>query len=530
MGNPRLQLDIVGADKTGQAFRSVRSEIDRTSSSMRRFARGFGIGLVGSAAISRFVGSIGSVNEALAEFDALAKQIRTSGIDSDFYQGLQQSAEEASVSQELLNSSAIAFVKRMGELRAGTGPLVTGLKGVDKALLRSLESSRDQTDAWRILSDAIKNARTVQDEARIANAAFGRSGVAVTRVLKDGADSIDQMAEKARALGILIERDLLDNAERLQNDFGVASRVLDLKFKKALIDVSPTIIATGNALVFSLKRGQEWVNFFGRLSDRITGDTPRLRKALDELSEEFQSLFPTPKGDRLDITRKVQDDLLKDPPRPRLNPFRDETAAGRAAFKESSIAIRQASEETDKLGRKLDDVRDAGTVAFEEVGQAAERLFGDLRLTGNSVLDQLIGKFASLGLQEFFSPGPKSISGGGGVASNGFRAPFSITDIFSFGGFRASGGRVSPGRAFMVGERGREVFVPDQPGQIFPNDALSGMSISVNVIDNAGVDVSASTESGLDGQQIINLVVNSRQFGTAVDRQINRGTSAGLRR
>lgn len=41
-----------------------------------------------------------------------------------------------------------------------------------------------------------------------------------------------------------------------------------------------------------------------------------------------------------------------------------------------------------------------------------------------------------------------------------------------FGGARASGGPVQPGRAYLVGEQGRELFVPEQAGTVVPNNAL----------------------------------------------------------
>jgi hypothetical protein len=42
-----------------------------------------------------------------------------------------------------------------------------------------------------------------------------------------------------------------------------------------------------------------------------------------------------------------------------------------------------------------------------------------------------------------------------------------------FGGFRAEGGPVMPGQAYMVGERGPEMIVPQQPGMVVPNRALT---------------------------------------------------------
>ncbi|MFB3788472.1 MAG: phage tail tape measure C-terminal domain-containing protein [bacterium] len=43
------------------------------------------------------------------------------------------------------------------------------------------------------------------------------------------------------------------------------------------------------------------------------------------------------------------------------------------------------------------------------------------------------------------------------------------SELFSFGGFRATGGAVEAGTAYMVGERGKELFVPEMPGRIIPD-------------------------------------------------------------
>jgi hypothetical protein len=35
-----------------------------------------------------------------------------------------------------------------------------------------------------------------------------------------------------------------------------------------------------------------------------------------------------------------------------------------------------------------------------------------------------------------------------------------------FGGFRENGGPVTPGKAYIVGEKKPELFIPDEPGMI----------------------------------------------------------------
>ncbi len=50
-----------------------------------------------------------------------------------------------------------------------------------------------------------------------------------------------------------------------------------------------------------------------------------------------------------------------------------------------------------------------------------------------------------------------------------------------FGGFRASGGSVSAGRSYMVGERGPELFTPSRSGSIAPSGSFGGANVTVNV-------------------------------------------------
>jgi hypothetical protein len=55
-----------------------------------------------------------------------------------------------------------------------------------------------------------------------------------------------------------------------------------------------------------------------------------------------------------------------------------------------------------------------------------------------------------------------------------------------FAGFRASGGPVRPGKAYVVGEKGPELFAPSTAGTIIPG----GGGVQVNIINNVGAEIS----------------------------------------
>lgn len=65
-----------------------------------------------------------------------------------------------------------------------------------------------------------------------------------------------------------------------------------------------------------------------------------------------------------------------------------------------------------------------------------------------------------------------------------------------FGGFRANGGPVSSGKAYVVGERGPELFVPQAGGQIVSNERMAGGGgATVNIsIDARGAVEGVATQ------------------------------------
>jgi hypothetical protein len=75
-----------------------------------------------------------------------------------------------------------------------------------------------------------------------------------------------------------------------------------------------------------------------------------------------------------------------------------------------------------------------------------------------------------------------------------------------FGGFKASGGPVAANTAYVVGERGREVFVPNTSGTIVPNEALSdgGSAMGGGIGgDNIEVTFNINTIDATDFDQLL---------------------------
>ncbi len=108
--------------------------------------------------------------------------------------------------------------------------------------------------------------------------------------------------------------------------------------------------------------------------------------------------------------------------------------------------------------------------------------FEDLKAVALSVLDTIAASALKSGIGALFggADGGGGQGGGGGLLSLGGSILGSVLGLPG----RATGGPVSPGRAYMVGERGPEIFVPTASGSIATNGG-GGRDVRIALTINA---------------------------------------------
>jgi len=75
---------------------------------------------------------------------------------------------------------------------------------------------------------------------------------------------------------------------------------------------------------------------------------------------------------------------------------------------------------------------------------------------------------------------------------------------------RASGGSVSGGKSYMVGERGPEMFIPNSGGRIVSNENLTNGTTNVVVnVDASGSSVEGDEQQGRELGRLISVAVQS---------------------
>lgn len=169
--------------------------------------------------------------------------------------------------------------------------------------------------------------------------------------------------------------------------------------------------------------------------------------------------------------------------------------------------LRQLNEEM----RRLNDAKDLAKGA-EDFGKAFGRAFEDAILKAKDfgdVLRTLGEEIARIMIRL--------------LITNQLERALKASFLGVFGGIfgMAGGGQVSAGQPIMVGERGREVFVPETSGRIVPNDAVKPMSGGggTTLVQHISIDA-----RGADAGAVARIERSVEQMQRALPQQV-----AGIR-
>lgn len=177
----------------------------------------------------------------------------------------------------------------------------------------------------------------------------------------------------------------------------------------------------------------------------------------------------------------------------------------------------------------LDGLTDSLTAAVTGAANFKDAMKSMAKSVVDSLIKMLIQKYivdAAFGaMVGFISPSSTTAS-----TSTSFRGA-SQTGGYRGGhgnfGHRAIGGSVQAGQPYMVGERGQEMFVPNQSGSIIPNNQLNGGgSVVVNQTINISTGVAQTVRAEVAG--MMPQIAAAAKGAVADARQRGGGYSQAL--
>ena len=455
-------IRISAVNATSEAFRQVQGNLNKLQGSLKSLAAPL------AAAFS--VGAVVQFSRNILETaDNLGKLAQKTGMTVEDLSAFQLAADLAGVSSESFASATLRLNKAIADARGGAKLQEEAFKnlGITQADLARLSPAQ----VLERIADSFANAKDGASKTQIAMALLGKSGAELIPLLNGGSDAL-------RQFGSTFSTEFAKNAEIFNDNL----RLLQENITKFTINFLAPLVQnineffgayTETGLEQAIARTREEIE---RLRNSTVNATDEFGGALDGMSGVMQGneAAIAEAEARLRKFEQALKDVKKAAsikiPKNDLNNIT--TAATEIVGFDEAIMERLYKLDMSDRSNALYEYADAARDVNKSMQDAA---LGGLR----NMEDALTGVFmGTMSVKDAFKSMARSI-----VADlikiqiqRSITGPLAdvLGSFFPTTGKKAIGGSVSLGSPYVVGERGPELFVPNQNGAIIPNKALGG--------------------------------------------------------
>ena len=575
MANKKVKFELTAVDKTKAAFDKVTKGLKGVGSVAGKAS--MGIAKVGIAATASATALAALVKVNVDFMDKLGKTASKLGIEVEFLQAMRFAAEQTGVKVEALDMGLQRFIRRAAEAAQGTGEAKRAFEQLGIELTDDNGNLKDTRDLFFEVADGIANATISAEQVRLSFKFFDSEGVALVNTLKEGSKGLREFEQEAENLGIIISRQSIAKAEMFANSINILKKQITAisanitaAFIPALNDVSEKLkiiladmkggdttfenfgkdLAVG-ILTFMRTAFVGFVEFmngikkqiadfsqtkigkmiFPEMADeqaKLRADFKKTGKELDVLNDllDRPDLWSRYKGGVFELgatLRKTENELKGIESQiegidPEDNDFIKAFDAMIAKVKDFNLEIDDPKKD-DPLGTKkmsegvskFKDSLGATDLAIENLTINTMKKFEDTLIEGLKNGKLAFQDFANYAIEQMLRIALQEaiIAPMTGGVESFFKGIF---------GKKALGGAVNAGKPYMVGESGRELFIPNQGGQIVSNQDLKGINstqtapvvnFNISTVDAAGFDQLLASRKGLI-TQIINNAMNTQ--------------------
>lgn len=578
MADAKAVFRIVGEDATAGAFRSALGNARQASDKMGKMFKT----AIAGVSVAAVVTTVGRAALAAVEYgDSIGKASAKSGIGAQAFSELAAAAKMADIDLAALSTGLKKMQVGLSEAGSGSksAQSILAALGLTFGQLQALEPDRQ----FEMLAERISMLKDPADRARAATELFGKAGADLLPLFEQGAEGIRKARMEAEQLGLsLSEEDVgklqnVDDAiKRLNGSWDALALSFMTKAAPAAasfvdflrrITVGPTEIERITEELASLEENSiaslDRRNG-GRINEQIRKRYADLKKRATELGIATNSGGGGPNSRAPHVFPEIPPGFKPEGPDPldallinleKIRAMRIEPTAMQSFYKMLNDATRTTSEQTVdtwfETKAQLDALWASGGITAQQYNaRQAEALDNALQPIEVSVerikpkFDEMseYAKQASRNMQDalanfLFDPFENGLRGmvqGFATAIRQMIAQAAAAEIFKksglekfvttsvaawFGGGKAVGGPVSSNRAYLVGERGPEIFKPSSAGSIVPNNKLGGSGTTIAPVYN--IDARGATQE-LAAQLPGILEQNNRALIQTLTQAMNR--------
>jgi hypothetical protein len=179
------------------------------------------------------IGAVGGLGE-------LAAQI---GVSTDALQSLRYAASQTGVSDEELEKSLSQLTRRLGDAAAGAKEPAKAFKALGVDIRDAAGNVRPTEQVLLDVADGLSKIKTPAEQAAIAVDLFGKSGMTMIPMLKEGKKSLEEYMRTAKEIGVVIDEATIANADAVDDQHTANDRVVKMKIDKMFAEQASTMAA-----------------------------------------------------------------------------------------------------------------------------------------------------------------------------------------------------------------------------------------------------------------------------------------------
>jgi methyl-accepting chemotaxis protein len=501
MADQNLRFTISAVDKTRAAFGAVASGLRRVKNSIMS-VQGALVALGAGAGLKIMAGQI----------DDLAKASSRLGMTVNELQSLQFAAGQTGASAEELEKGLTRFNRSISEASTGIGTGLRSFKALGIEVTDAAGNLRPTNELLNQVADRLTQIESPADRVRIAFDLFGRSGVNLINTLQGGSAELNKLREEFNQFTLELTEENAkatetanDRFARMGETFSSIGRIITAKVLPVLASIAEFLtvkLLTGFANAISGFR--DFVNFFVDGYNTIAKNSRGFLDVIEksDFGRNFESRLrgiADAYSELEDGTSSASDGLQRiviDTSDAAIGFERVEETAKKAkdavtgvsfTVNNSKTGLEQYAEAARNTSRSLDGLAVRGLNRLEDsllgVMQGTMSVKDAFQSMAASIISDLMRIFIQQQITGVLAGALGGLFGGG---SYGGGAGTAGVKYFSP---RAAGGPVTKNTPYMVGERGRELFVPNQSGSIVPNHQLGSGGVVVNQTINLSTGV-----------------------------------------
>jgi uncharacterized membrane-anchored protein YhcB (DUF1043 family) len=482
--------------------------------------------------------SVGAVLKETADYGKEIDRLSTlAGVSIERFQELAFASERVGISTEKLADIFKDVQDKVGDfIQTGGGPLADFFEKIGPQVGVTAEqfAKLGGADALQLYVSSLQKANLTQAELTFYLEAIASDSALLLPLLQNNGEAFNRLAEEARALGVVLDRDAIQQSREFSANLERMS-ALTVSLGRS---ISNSLIPSFNALFetilavnkVSKEEGDGFLMTLWKMTElsRLFGSTTqeKVAKAMVELRDTTQKTTEAMKvqntGMRANIQTSKDMELVTqqlternaeivavyNATRAPVDKLNDEIAKLNRLYAATAISLDQLMTGTmaanDAYEASVNKITYAKT-ALEEYRDATQDLNKSLENVAVSGLrnleDSLLGVMnGTMSVKDAFRSMAVSIINDliRIQIQRSITGPLSdaLGSLFSGGQApvtgKAIGGAVSAGSPYMVGERGPEMFIPNSSGAIVPNDKLQQGQGAPTIVQNINISTGVS--------------------------------------